>query len=185
MFAGLHETFDSMERLNYDIDTPVDVIQANVRRLQGRPRQPQMGYDKCSKLTSGEKSARNNLSDRLKGIVLGVGETPNNMSPSPGRPQTQRLLPAPPRKFNTHSVHDNDIRSIVDVRIHNLFSQNGNTGEQTHGSQQEQECNNHLLACAASRQNMPAGTNLHQVEPRKLMSSSTGSSSTKKYFTID
>lgn len=54
----------TLETLDFDIETRVNLIDANNHYVRGRPRPVQMGYDKWSKLSSKEQSIWNKISNR-------------------------------------------------------------------------------------------------------------------------
>ena len=92
-YAQFHDTIDTLDCEDFDIDTPVAFIEANLNNVQGRPRPVQMGYDKWSKLSSEEKSTWNKISVKSKRIIQGTSHGTAVQDPGSYNPLNNRLMP--------------------------------------------------------------------------------------------
>ena len=125
------DDFDDKEEQSYDIDTPIDTIQANMSRSHStfpssNTRLPQ---DKWNHLSDDERKTWNSLSREAKAIILGINSKPTK---SP-----------PPRQSMLHDMSAVDFLSLL---------QETSSHDPTHtDSSQDVEDKNILINAAASK----------------------------------
>ena len=158
-----------------------------MNNVKGRPRPVQMGYEKWSKISADKKVAWNEISDKSKRIILGSSQGTSNQDPASYRPLAHRLMPPSHRKTNAHYLSKDDVNEYVDARVHQILAKNHKIGDETPAEVQKDSSTDqqNVLALAANRFSQSSGTNLHQADPRRLMSSNTSNSPTSNSITVN
>ena len=153
--AEFHDAQDTLGDEEFDIDTPISIIEANMNNVRGRPRPVQMGYDKWSKITTEEKAAWNKISDKSKRIILGSSQGTATQDPATYRPLAHRLMPPSHRKTNAHYLCESDVNEFVDARVHQILANSHKVGDNSLSEVQDNVHTNApgILALAANRFN--------------------------------
>ena len=118
---------------------------------------------------------------------MGSNQGTGIQDPASYRPLAHRLMPPSHQKTNAHYLSEGDVNEYVDARIHQILTNNHKIEGESPSEVRESVTTDtpNILALAANRFNQASSTNLHQDDPRRLMSSNTSSSSTPNSVTVN